>query len=268
MNPTEVLEFNRQLDEAVKLREFAHSIAAGTHEGNFERKDYIALLLFNRCLQLHEATETVVRKSLIDDAWVLVRSLVEHAVNCVYMLSVADAATADNFNDYQDYLAHKNLLDLKATDEAMVRQLVSVEEEEKSRLKFETVRGRFDGKRGDKWCDDDALYKRAATVDRTITAAAGGEPRTEFLWLVNTLWRYASVYTHGTAGALTNQIKEEGESVIIRRQYTYAEAAKVMQSANSALYLVLLPVDGRLGAKNGTELNQRFNRWISRDSSN
>ena len=47
---------------------------------------------------------------------VLVRSLVEHAVNSIYMFYVVDAATTDNFNDYQAYLAYKNLLDLKGTD--------------------------------------------------------------------------------------------------------------------------------------------------------
>lgn len=126
-------EFHRQLEEAHRLREFAYSITEGKHQGNFERKDYIAFALFNRCLQTHEAAELVVKQSLIDDMWVLVRALVEHTVNAVYMLYVADFATADNFNDYQDYLAYKVLLDLKGTDEPMLRQLVSAEEEEKGR---------------------------------------------------------------------------------------------------------------------------------------
>jgi hypothetical protein len=52
--------------------------------------------------------------SLIYDVWVLVRALVEHTVNAAYMLQIADAATADAYNDYQQYLAYKVLLDLKA----------------------------------------------------------------------------------------------------------------------------------------------------------
>src|SRR5216683_5627509 len=125
-------EFNRQLGEAVRIREFARYITEGAHHGDFERKDYIAFALFNRCLQTHEAMELVARQSLLDDAWVLVRSLVEHAVNAVYMLKIADAATADNFNDYHHYSAYKVLLDLRAIDGAMLRQLVSEDEEEKS----------------------------------------------------------------------------------------------------------------------------------------
>ena len=61
----------------------------------------------------------------------------EYAVNAVYMLYVADAGAADNFNDYRDYMAYKVLLDLKGTDEPMLRKLVSPEEEEKGRLRFE-----------------------------------------------------------------------------------------------------------------------------------
>jgi hypothetical protein len=254
-------EFQRQLEEACRLREFAYSIAEGKHHGNFERKDYVALALFSRCLQTHEAAELVVKQSLIDDVWVLVRALVEHAVNAVYMLYVADAATADNFNDYQDYLGYKVLLDLKSTDEPLLRTLVSAEEEAKARLRFEKIRDKFDDKRGDKWCPDDALYKRAAKVDAAISKQAG-EKRTDFLWLVNTLWRYASGYTHGMAGSLSDHVEEKGEEVWIKRKPTYAEAAKALQSANSALYQVLLPVDARLGGKNAAELSRRFNAWV------
>jgi Family of unknown function (DUF5677) len=254
-------EFHRHLEEAARLREFAYSIAEEKHHGNFERKDYIAFALFNRCLQTHEAAELVVKRSLIDDVWVLVRSLVEYAVNAVYMLYVADSATADNFNDYQDYLAYKVLLDLKGTDEPMLRQLVSAEEEEKARLRFEKIQGRFDDKRGDKWCAHDALYKRAAKVDAAVSNQAK-EKRTDFLWLVNTLWRYASGYTHGTARSLADHLEEKGEEVWIKRKPTYAEAAKAMQSANSALYQVPLPIDSRLGGKNSAELKRRFNAWV------
>jgi len=255
-------EFERQLQEAGRLRKFAHSIVEGKHEGHFERKDYIAFGLFNRCLQTHESAELLARQSLIDDVWVLVRALVEHTVNAVYMLQIADAVTADNFNDYQYYLAYKVLLDLKGTDEPMLRKLVSGEEEGKGRVQFERVRDRFDDKRGDKWCADDALYKRAAKVDAALSQQLG-ERRTDLLWLVNTLWRYASGYTHGTAGALSDQLEERGEEVWVKRKPTYAEAAKAMQSANSALYLVLLPIDARLGGKNAVELNRRFGAWVT-----
>lgn len=259
-NEADKVEFHRQLEEAHQLREFVYSIAEGKHKG-FERKDYIAILLFNRCLQTHEAVELLARQSLIDDAWVLVRALVEYAVNAVYMLCVADAATADNFNDYQDYQTYNVLKGLKDTDEPMLRRLVSSEEEEKARVRFEKVQGRFDGKHGDRWCSDDALHKRAARVDSVVSGQTG-EKRTDLKWLVNTLWRYASGYTHGMAGALSNHFEENAHEVLIKRKPTYREAAKAMQSANSALYQVALPVDVRLGGKNAAELSRRFNAWV------
>jgi hypothetical protein len=254
-------ELTRQLEEAVRIREFAGSIVEGRHDGNFERKDYIAFALFNRCLQSHEAIQLLVRQSLIDDVWILVRSLVEHAVNAVYMLNVADGATADDFNDFQNYLGYKALLDLKATDGAMLRHLVSEAEEEKGRLRFEAIRDRFDNRRGDKWCVDDRLYKRAARVDAGISAATRDE-RSDFLWLVNSAWRHGSVYTHGMAGALFDQVQEKDDAVIFHRTYTYDEAAKALLVANFALYLVSLPVDVRLGGKNGAELNRRMGRLV------
>lgn len=258
----EIEEYDRQSREARSVREFAYAIAEGKHTNHFERKDYIGFGLFNRCLQTHQAIEYLVAQSLLDDGWVLVRSLVEHAVNSAYMFYVADAATADAFAYYSDYLNYTSLLDLKGTDESMVRQLVPVEEEEKLRLKYEAVRARFDGKRGDKWCADDALYKRAAHIDAVVSASKQ-EKLTDFRWLVNSLWRYASTYTHGTAGALTHQLSEGSEGVIVQRTYSYDEAARVLLSTNAALYLVLLPVDVRLGAKHVPELNERFNRWVS-----
>jgi Family of unknown function (DUF5677) len=256
------VEFERQLREAHELREFAYSIAVGKHQDHFERKDYIAFALFSRCLETHEAAELLGRQSLTGDVWVLVRALVEYTVNAVYMLQIADAETADNFNDYQHYLGYKALLDLKGTDEQMLRALVSQEEEEKGRVEFERVRICFDDKRGDKWCGDDALYKRAARVDAAVSRQLG-ERGSELLWLVNTLWRYASGYTHGMAGPLSDQLEERGEEVWIKRKPTYGEAAKAMQSANSALYLILLPIDVRLGGKHAAELNRRFGAWVA-----
>ena len=51
--------------------------------------------------------------------------------------------------------------------------------------------------------------------------------------------------------------------MLLRRKPTYGEAANAMQSANSGLYHVLLPVDVRLGGKNAAELNRRFEAWVA-----
>ncbi len=161
---------DHQLEHA-SIRESAYECLIGTHRNDFGRKDYIAFALFMRCLQAHEAAETLVRKSLVDDAWVIVRSQVEYSVNCAYMLQVADATAADDFADFLDYQSYRELLDLKATNEDLLRQIVPAEREEELRKSYERVRGRFDVRSGDKWCKDDRLYRRAARIDDVISQA-------------------------------------------------------------------------------------------------
>jgi hypothetical protein len=73
------------------------------------------------------------------------------------------------------------------------------------RKQAELVRQRFQNRRGDQWCVDDRLYKRAARVDGAISKAKG-ENDTSFKWLVNSVWRHASSHTHGMADALANQV--------------------------------------------------------------
>ena len=253
-------DLKHQLEHARRIREYAYTILEGEHKNDFERKDYIGFALFNRCLQTHEATEILVKHSLVDDAWVLVRSLVEHTVNCAYMFNVANAQTADDFADYPDYKRHTELQDLRATNEELVRQIVPAEQEEKLRARYEAVRGRFDGRRGDRWCLDERLYKRAVRVDEKISEAKK-EKHTDFLWLVNSVWRYGSAYVHGSADVLADQVTETKDGVKIQRKYTEQEGAQVLCSASLALFLVLLLVDLRLGGRNAEEIKQRFADW-------
>jgi len=138
---------------------------------------------------------------------------------------------------------------------AGLRRIVPPEEEKEIRQRFDAVRSRFDNARGDRWCADDRLYKRAARLDR--------ERGTDFLWLVNSLWRYGSAYVHGTAAALSAQMAEAPQGVTFQRKYTREEAANALCNANLAFYLILLPLDVRLGGRNASEINRRFEAWAS-----
>ena len=251
---------DHQIGHAKNTREYAYRILEGEHKNDFQRKDYIAFALFNRCLQTHEAAEKLVKHSLLDDAWVLARTLVEHAVNCAYMLYVADAKTADDFADYPDYKRYLELQDLKATNDKLAQQIVPAGQEEKLRARYEPIRGRFDGRRGDRWSPDERLYKRAARVDEKISEAQE-EGRTDFLWLVNSVWRYGSARVHGSADVLAEHVTETENGIKIQRKYTKGEAAQVLYSANFALFLVLLLVDLRLGGRNAEEIKRRFADW-------
>ena len=122
-----------QLEQADLIREFAYTSLVAEHRGEFHRAQYIAMTQFYRCLQTHEATEILVRQRLIEDARVLVRVLIEHGVDCAYMLTVADAQTGDDFVDYAKYKRYQGIQALKRVDESMARQLVPVEREEQVR---------------------------------------------------------------------------------------------------------------------------------------
>ena len=51
---------------------------------------HIALTIFYRSLQPHEAIEILLKQKLVEDARVLMRVLIEDQVNCAYVLLVAD----------------------------------------------------------------------------------------------------------------------------------------------------------------------------------
>jgi hypothetical protein len=56
---------------------------------------------------------------------------------------------------------------------------------------------------------------------------------------------------------------QDGEVTTFHRKYTYEEAEPVLHSANIAVYLSLLPIAVRLGAKNVSEIHERFVRWVT-----
>jgi hypothetical protein len=253
-----------QLSHAQRLRTLSWAIIEGEHkaiEGDeFRRKDYLAFGLFTRMMQTHEAIEVVVRNSLVDDGWTLLRALVEYATNSAYMLLVADNQTADDFVDLRHHANYSQLLDLRATDQALVDEMYDHDLQEELRLKYEAVRARFDNRRGDRWCNDDRLYKRACRVDEKMSQIAG-EPRTDFLFLVNSVWRHGSSYVHGSANSLAAQMKESDVGVVIQRNYTREEGAEVIFAANLAVYYALLRVDARLGGRNADRIKGQFTEW-------
>lgn len=253
-------DLDYQLKHSAAIRQFSYSIFTGEHKGEFLRNDYIGLALFNRCLQTHEAVEVVVRRSLIDDAWVLVRTLVENSVNCAYMIAIADAQTADDYVDYAKFKRYEDLRVLKSTNESLFSQSYSAEDEDVFRKLFESVSPRFQNRRGDRWCVDDRLYKRAARVDAKISEGMG-EPHSEYLWIVNSVWRHGGSHVHGMADTPAYQTSPVEDGVVVQRRYEKKEGAAVLHSSNLALYLSALLVDIRLCGKNGDEIKRRLYDW-------
>jgi uncharacterized protein DUF5677 len=255
-----MIDLQAMLSDARAKREYYYSIFVGIHDRPVQLRDTIAFTLYSRCLQAHEAIETLASHSLFDDAWVLLRSMVEHAINSAYMLVVADEQTASDFADYGKYTDYKYLRDIKGTDERAFRQQVSVETEEKARVLYEQVRARYDSRRGmDKWCPDGPLHKRAERVDNALNKRVDGSP---LLWLANTAWRIASAHTHGAASVLAEQVQPIQETrVTLQRIYGPEEAVAVVNWANFALYLISILIDVALGSKNVAEIEKRNTAW-------
>ena len=86
---------NHQLEQAPELRKLAYEVIVAEGLRDLTRAQRIALTMFYRSLQTHEAIEILLKQKLIEDARVLVRVLVENEVNCAYMLLVGDEGDGD-----------------------------------------------------------------------------------------------------------------------------------------------------------------------------
>jgi len=263
MNQTAVsltTNLEHQLQEAVELRNLAYAVIVAEHRRTFTRPEHLALFIFYRSLQTHEATEVLMRKGLVEDGRVLVRVLVEHVVNCAYMLLVGDDKTATDFIKYPAYWKYKLLRDLREVDESRFRRSVSVELEEGIRKDYDALHPRFKDRRNGEWCVDGQLHKRAAKVDESLGLRLG-QDYVEFRWLVNSEWRFASSHVHGMADTLLEQVSQSDGVITVEQKYEPEEAATALYSANFALALVVPLFDALLDGKYSSEISVRLSKF-------
>jgi hypothetical protein len=263
---TESLTSNldHQLTQATELRNLAYAVVVAEHRGKFTRAQNIASTLFYRSLQTHEATEILIRRQLTEDARVLTRVLVEQAVNCAYMLTVADDQTVDDFVKYPKYMRYVLVRDLKSINENRLRRSVSLDLEEEVRLEYESLRPRFKDRRTGEWSVDGPLHQRAAKVDDKFSEALK-KPYTEFRWLVNSEWRFAGSHVHGMADSLLDQVSEVEGGITIEQKFDPVDAATALYSANFALVLVLPLVDSSLGGKSASDISAQARKFTGHD---
>jgi hypothetical protein len=239
------------------LRNLAYSVVVAEHRGPSARCENIALALFYRALQTHEAMHILIREMLVEDAEALVRVLVEQIVNCAYMITVADDQTADDFIKYPKFWRYKILKDLVATNENRARRSVSIEMEEEIRLEHESLRLRFKDRRNGEWCVDGQLHVRAARVDEKLSQVLN-RPSFEYRWMVNSEWRFASSHVHSMADSLLDQVTMAEGTIVIEQKYVEEDASTALYSANFALSLPLPLVDNLLGEKRASEISAQL----------
>ena len=243
--------------QATELRNLAYSVIVAEHEGPSTQAQNLALALFYRGLQTHDAVQVLINEKLVEDAHILVRVLVEQVVNCAYMIAVADDQTADDFVKYPKYWRYKLLKDLIGTNENRVRKSVSAEMEEEIRLEHESLRPRFKDRRNGEWCADGQLHVRAAKVDEKLSEVLN-RPSMEYRWMVNSEWRFASSHVHAMADSLLDQVSVAEGVITIEQKFDEEDAAAALYSANFALSLALPLVDNLLGGEKSGEVSTRL----------
>ena len=251
---------NHQLEQAPELRKLAYEVIVAEGLRDLTMAQRIALTMFYRSLQTHEAIEILLKQKLIEDARVLVRVLVENEVNCAYMLLVGDEETATDFVKYPRYWNYFLMRDLKSVDESPFRKNVSVELEDETRQEYEALLPRFKARRNGEWCFDSKLHERARKVDEKF-AEFVKQPYIEFRWLVNSEWRFAGSHVHGNADALLEQVSRSENVMTIEQKYDPEDAAEALYAANFGLNLVLPLIDGLLGEKNAPAVLARSKKF-------
>src|SRR6266478_331204 len=250
---------DHQLEQARELRKLAYDIIVAEGLRDLTMAQRVALAMFYRSLQTHEAIEILLKQKLVEDAQALVRVLVENEVNCAYMLVVGDEETAKDFVKYPRYKNYILMLGLKAVDEVRFRKQVSVELEDETRKEYEALLPRFKNRRGE-WCVDGKLHERTAKVDERFAKFVKA-PYVEFLWLVNSSWRFNSSQVHGNADTLLEQVSRRENEITIEQKYDPEDTAEALYIANLSLSLVLHLIDSLLGAKNAPKVIDRLKKF-------
>ena len=127
-----------------------------------------------------------------------------------------------------------------------------------SRKEYEALHPQFKDRRNGEWCEDAKLYERARRIDEKL-AEFVKQSYVEFLWLVNSEWRFAGSHVHGNAHALLEQVCRSENVITIEQKYDPEDAAEALYAVNFALSLVLPLIDSLLGVKNALT-RQRYRR--------
>jgi Family of unknown function (DUF5677) len=247
--------YSHQRDISNKLVSLSNKVLGGTltDKKGFARKDHIFFGLTLKSLHTFEAIQILCEHSLVDDAFALVRVLIEGIINATVVL-FGDDATADDYADFPDY---KNWIDFQALENVAPEAVSTVPtaEVEEMKNRYEAVRMRYEKNLKHNWHRDN-LFVRATTIDTQI-----GQNCKEMRVLVNSPWRTACQYVHGTAGSILSHITESGSGIIICRQVKTEETASLLCISNRAIFILLAVAGDRLAGKNSDEYRTLRAAW-------
>ena len=247
-----------ELDIAKQLAELANEMCSGTihAEAEFTRKDYIFFALADKNFATFDAIRFLAEKGYADDAFVLVRTLAECTVNAAYVGNVSDEV-ANDYADFSSFMNWKEFEGMQAVAPESVKDIPAKEIGE-MRQAFEAVKKRFENNRPMDWCSK-PLFQRATEMDKAVS-----KDFNLLRTIINSPWRKASAYVHGTASSITSRLRERDGGIVIHRQFTEEEAAAALYAANLIMFALLAFVDLRIGKKHAEKWRNLHERWAEK----
>jgi hypothetical protein len=247
------LDVVHQSNIAMKLAELAKQILSGTirSEAEFVRKDYVFFALADKSVMTFDAIQILCERFLVDDAFALIRVLIESVINGTYVSQTNDQI-ANDYADYPDFRDWIEFEQLRAVAPEITNNTPAEDVAEMLR-KYEHIRTRYE--KNQDWCADN-LFLRASRIDALV-----GHGYNLMRTLVNLPWRKASTYVHGTAASIASRVRQNNSGVVIHRVFEPKEAAGVLFMASMALFALLALVDIRLGRHHENDWRCLYNEW-------
>lgn len=198
-----------------------------------KRKHSIFLALSYKCFETAASILRLCDHNLYDEAFALLRVIVEGTINAVYILK-SDDQVADDFMDYPQFQAWYQLEQIRSVAPELA-DLIPPNDQAEMQAQFEKVRSRYE-KHPNEWAKDN-IFQRAKFIDPQA-----------FPSLINVVWKEASVYVHSTARSIEWRIRADGQ-VAVSRTVTKEEIATILFYSNEALFALLMYLDSMAGKK-------------------
>lgn len=255
--PALAIDYAHQLAIAKQLEAFAQQMCSGTltSKNEFTQRDYIFFGLVDKNIGTFHSIRVLVEAGLADDGFALIRVLAESTVNAAFVEFSDTDQVAKDYADFPDFFRWIEYSDLARVAPDSAKDVTAEEITEMQRA-HDAVKDRYAKHRHD-WSDL-KLIQRAAEIDAKV------DPKWNLLRvIVNSAWRKASAYVHGTARSITSRVKEKDGGIVIHREVSPQEQAAALYAANLILFALMMFVDLRLGKPNVMKLKELRLRWAN-----
>lgn len=216
-----------------------------------KRKDLVFLALCDKCFSTAAAIYCLCNHGFVDDAFALLRVLIEGMINAVYILE-SDDQIAEDYVDYPMFHAWDQFEKIRAVAPDLATY-VSQDEQEQMKVEYEHTCARYEKNPNRDWAKEN-IFSRAKFLDARAEYNI-------FRSLINVTWKTASAYVHSTATSLRSRITEDEKHVNISRVPTKEEKAVVLHSSNMALFTLVSLLDIRLGGKGKERWKELYTKW-------